>query len=350
MSTFTAQGSITIKRLRTGTTISLALNTGSNPLQQFVALDSGVVTPDWTIDDNRPIVTPQASASSGTVTIEDGQWSYNGVALVFNGSQEGSYILDSTGKFGLDVSTWALKVMANLASSVNYASDILTFSCNCVVAGVEYAMTRSVEIVIMQSTAGSYAGWLGTDAKVLDLDTTTSNIYATLFDGTSYVQDFTVDWYRNYVSDNNFIKSTSSSSGKATLSVTRDDVNGGDNNDSTGGGGTLFIAQFFLSGDTSSPVATAGITIADEADAYSLVFAITSDNKELDTDKPVTAEASLVDSSGAKASVSVKSCTLSVLNNDMTVKRSVSGTSITVTMDDSDDADVNVVGEIDYEL
>ena len=143
MNTYSAQNSITVKRLRNGDTFFITFGNNGIPLFQGVDPVTGVVTPDWTVAANQPVVTPVVTSARGNaVVLSNHQWSYNGVALNFNGATSGDWTTDSTGKFQLNSSTGALKIIANLASTTNIASDSLTYSCVATVAGVEYNLTN----------------------------------------------------------------------------------------------------------------------------------------------------------------------------------------------------------------
>ena len=111
MSVYSTQSSITIKRLRNGDSIFLTLELNGKPLYQAVDKQTGAVVPSWTVEANRPVITPKASSTrNNIVSLSSHKWSYNGVDIVFNGSTSGSYILDSSGTFGLDPITGALSV------------------------------------------------------------------------------------------------------------------------------------------------------------------------------------------------------------------------------------------------
>ena len=140
---YSAQGSITIKRLRNGDSLFMSLELNGKPLYQSYDDQTDTVSPDWTVAANQPIITPHVSSTkSGAVTTSLHTWTYNGVQLVFNGASSGGYTEDSTGKFALNPVNGALKIIANLASSINTANDTLQYACVATVAGVEYNLSK----------------------------------------------------------------------------------------------------------------------------------------------------------------------------------------------------------------
>ena len=64
---YSAQGSITIKRLRNGDSLFLTLETNGIPLYQGVDPESGAVSPDWTQAANQPVITPHANSVRGNL-------------------------------------------------------------------------------------------------------------------------------------------------------------------------------------------------------------------------------------------------------------------------------------------
>ena len=89
MSTYSAQGSITIKRLRNGDNFFISLEiTNGVPLFQGVDEKTGTASPDWTVPANQPIITPKVTSARGNaVDLSFHSWKYNGVALNFNGAE-----------------------------------------------------------------------------------------------------------------------------------------------------------------------------------------------------------------------------------------------------------------------
>ena len=146
---YSAQNSITIKRLRSNDSLMLTFENNGIPLFQAVDEESGAVSPDWSIAANQPVRTPKVTSARGlAVSLSGHSWAYNGVALNFNGAESGGWKKDSTGKFSLNTSTGAIKIVGNLASKTNIAGDTLTYSCVASTAGVEYNLTGELPIAI----------------------------------------------------------------------------------------------------------------------------------------------------------------------------------------------------------
>lgn len=55
MVAYSAQGSITIRKLRSGDTYFISLGLNGKPLYQGVDPTTGAVSPDWTVAENQPI-------------------------------------------------------------------------------------------------------------------------------------------------------------------------------------------------------------------------------------------------------------------------------------------------------
>ena len=154
---YSAQNSITIKRLRSNDSLMLTFENNGIPLFQAVDEESGAVSPDWSIAANQPVRTPKVTSARGlAVSLSGHSWAYNGVALNFNGAESGGWKKDSTGKFSLNTSTGAIKIVGNLASKTNIAGDTLTYSCVASTAGVEYNLTGELPIAIQNMGASSY--------------------------------------------------------------------------------------------------------------------------------------------------------------------------------------------------
>ena len=278
-----AQGSITIRRLRNGDTFYITFTYGDNPLYQGVNPDTGDVEPDWTVPENQPIVTPHVSTlRNSTVHLSDHAWSYNGNALLFNGASSGGYTLDSTGRFALNVTTGALKIVANLASKINTANDMLEYRCTATVDGVEYNLSKTVEIIIQNLGNSSYFGWITPTTQEIDTDTPTATLTARLMragQGELQSTAFYCKWY----ADTDVVQF-----GGNTLSVGRNMVNGSQ----------VFLCEFWTDAATAATAAQAGtengllyrasITIIDKDDEFIVIPTITSDNTAVNAAADVT--------------------------------------------------------------
>ena len=339
--TYSAQGSITIKRLRNGDNFFISLEvTNGIPLFQEVDDKTGAVSPDWTVAANQPIITPRVTSARGnSVSLSMHTWKYNGIALNFNGTTTDGWTLDSTGKFRLDASTGALKIVGNLASTVNIANDALTYECLATISGVEYHLTKSVDILIKTVGANGYVGFIMASTEQLTAEVTTTTLKTRLMLAANDVTSYYVKWYKDDTlwSDKN---------GQTTITVGRGDVDGTQ----------LFIAEFYQDSTATTPVYRAGIRIIDTLDEFQVQLAITSVNKEVSPGNDVTVKAkvvnmrtnSVVNPSGAVWSLRVME------KKGWVEKRRVSTDTITITTADTDDPntgeenDVEIHAEVDF--
>lgn len=266
MANHSAQGSITIKRLRNGDTLFLTLQTNGIPLYQGVDKQSNRVAPDWTVAANQPEITPVANSVRGNgVTLSNHTWYYNSnqVPLNFNGAVDGDWTTDSTGKFKLNGTTGALRIIANLASSTNYSNDTLIYRGTATVAGIEYSVEKSIDILIQQFGSNSYMGFIIADTEQLTSTVTSTKLSTQLWQE-SKINDYYPVWYKDDTL-------WSAKNGQKEITVGLSDVDGTQ----------LFICKFFLNQSDTDPVAVAGIRIIDTQDDFQVVCYISSTNKEV---------------------------------------------------------------------
>lgn len=335
---YSAQGNLTIKRLRNGDSLCLTLELNGIPLYQGIDKDTNVATPDWSQAANQPIITPKATSVRGnTVTLSNFGWAYNGVALVFNGAVSGNWKTDSTGKFSIETTTGALKIINNLASDINTANDSLTFSCQASVGGTEYNLNKSIDVIIQMSGANSYFGSVMASTEQLTSSVTTATLTTKLMLSSQDVSEYYVKWYKDDTlwSDKN---------GQKSISVGRGDIDGTQ----------LFIAEFYISSSDSSPVFRTGIRVTDTLDEMQVICFISSDNKEVDTGKPVTVSAKIVNMrTNATVTPSNPTWRMDVMEKSTWTSIKTSATnSITVTVDETDrngeQNDVEVTAEVTW--
>ena len=340
MSNYSAQGSITIKRLRNGDSIFLTLELNGKPLYQAIDEQTGGVVPDWTIDANRPVITPRASTTrSNTVSLSEHHWKYNGVDLLFNGTSSGDYVLDSTGKFGLNPTSGALKIFDNLASSTNIASDTLLYSCVATVAGTEYNLTKSVDVQICVGGASSYYGFIKASTTQLDASHSSATFETELWLAVAAVGSYYVKWYKGTTE-------WSAMAGQKNVTVQRSDIDGSQ----------LFIAEFYKSQGDTNYIYRAGITIIDTLDEIILVPYISSTNKEVDTGKPVTVAARLIrTSTNSPVTPSNPTWLFTIMDGDTWTQKGTSSSfsiEVNTTHTDQPDGsthDVEVLAEVTFD-
>ena len=294
---YSTQGSVTIKRLRTGGNLSTFFRYLGSPLYQGVDPDKTpvLVAPDWEdADTPNPILLPQCKASDGQpVTLSGHKWLYNDVYLAFDGASDSEgYKLSSgtyyAGYFAMR-NDGALKIVKNLASKENDADDGLTYEGYAAHNGVNsLPVTHSTTIDIQHIAANSFTATVFTEQATLDKDTTSTVIKSALyFGGTIYTEKpFTIKWYRNSVADANELSTTA---GKYTISgdtkqitVNRDGVDGI----------LELVAAFFVGGER---VAVAGISIKDVADEFVIRYKVTGEGVDESHSVQVEAYISKID-------------------------------------------------------
>lgn len=332
------QGSISIARLRSGDSLFVSLELNGIALYQGVDTSSGAVTPDWTVAGNQPIISPKVTSMRGNgVTLTGFIWKYVGVTLNFTGAESNGWTADSTGKFMMNATTGALKIIKNLASVTNIANDTLEFSCVATVGGVEYNITKTIDVMVQNLGASSYAGLLSATTEQLTSTVTSATITTRLLLAGAEISDYYVRWLKGDVvwSDKN---------GQKAITVTHDDVDGSQ----------LIVAEFYKAEGDASPVFRAGMTIIDTKDEYIVVMSITSSNKEVDKGSPVTVSAKIINArTNAQVTPTNPKWSLKVMDkNTWQVLKSSATNTITVTTDETDvngENDVEVVAEVTWD-
>lgn len=338
--TYSAQGSVTIKRLRNGDNLFITLELNGIPLFQGVDEKTGVPSPDWTVADNQPIITPKVSTARGNaVDLSFHQWKYNGVYLNFNGAETDGWKLDSNGKFKLNVATGALRIVGNLASKTNCANDTLTYECVATISGVEYNLTKTIDILIQTVGANGYTGFILATTEQLTSEITTCTLDTMLILGADPVTSYYVKWYKDDTL-------WSAKNGLKTITIDGKDVDGTQ----------LFIAEFLKDSNSTTPLYRAGIRITDTLDEFQLHLEPVSANKEVSPGNPVTVKAFIVNmTTNTVVTPQNPVWSLRVMDKrDWTEKRRVSTDTITITTSDTDDPttgeinDVEIHGEVDF--
>ncbi len=341
---YSAQGSITIRRLRNGDTLFISFDNNGKPLYQGVDTTSGNVSPDWTNPENQPMLTPKVTSARGaSLTLSNHTWKYNGNTLVFNGAEDGDFIIDSTGKFEMNPTNGALKIIANLASTTNYASDTLSYSCTATLQGVEYNLSKDADITIQASGASSYTGTITATTEQITAAVTSTTLRTDLHLATTDYRasglDYYVKWYKQDL-DHQW----TDKAGQKDITVTRDDVDGT----------TLFIAEFYENSSSATPVCRAAIRIIDASDDFQIIYTITSTNKTVDTGKPVTVTGRIVNMR-TNSQVTAPGATWQTQVMDKTTwapTQTVNSNVVTVTTADTDTEngqnDVEVTGSVTW--
>ncbi len=335
---YSAQNSIIIKRLRTNDSLMLTFENNDVPLFQGVDEDNGAVSPDWSVAANQPVRTPKVTSARGlSVSLSRHSWAYNGVDLNFNGAESGGWKTDSTGKFSLNTSTGAIKIIGNLASKTNIAGDTLTYSCVASTAGAEYNLTGELPIAIQIVGASSYYLAILASTEQLTSNVTSCTLTTKVYADANAVTEYYVKWYKDTVA-------WPGKDGQKNITVTRGDVDGTQ----------LFIAEVYQSSSASQPIARAGVRIIDTADEFQINCYITSANKEVDYGQPVTVSAKIVNmKTGLEYTPSSASWSMDVMDKENWTSLKHSNTnSISVTTTETDrngtQYDVDVVAECHF--
>lgn len=362
---YSTQGSITIKRLRTGATLFTSFKNLGGPLFQGIDPDQtpALIVPDWEKDpETRPILQPVCRASDGTTaTFEKHTWYYNDIALEFNSNADSEGYRVSTGDYYAGYfamrSDGTLKIIKNLASKENDADDGLTYEGIVSHNGVNgIKVTHSTTIDIQHIASNAFTCTLSTEEATMDKTLTQTTVYSALFFGGTNYKDkpYTVKWYRNSISTANEIKTTTGkytiSSDTKSITITRDGVDGV----------LELVGEFWYDG---SVVAVNGITIKDVADEFVIRYktvckdatsGTVQDNVGVDANHNVEVEAYISQIDGdidITSRCSNIKWDLEVVDYETkSVLRKLSGNKTTITNADSGSSqhDVTVTGGVEF--
>lgn len=337
-----AQGSITIKRLRNGDSLFIAFENNGIALYQGVNPTAGTVAPDWTVAANQPIITPKVTSVRGnTVVRSQHQWSYNNQALDFTDSANDTngWRTDGTvGKFQMNLSTGALKIIDNLANVNAVANAQLTYTCVATVSGTNYNLSKSIDVVIQNIGSSAYYGTVLATSGIITSTDSSTTLNTALYAGGQAVDSYYVKWYK----DNEL---WADKNGQKSIEVTRDDVDGTQ----------LFIAEFYQKEGDTTHVARAGVYIIDADDEFAINFSYADSNREVAIGQSVTVKARVVNmrtnSIVTLPSSAVWRC--DVMDKDTwDVIKTAAADSITITTTETDrndkENDVEVVAEVSW--
>lgn len=341
---YSAQGSITIKRLRNGDSLYITLESNGIPLYQGVDTSAGTVSPNWTVAANQPVLTPKVTSVRGnTVTRSSHQWKYNGQVLLFTGatSADGNWRTDSTGKFQINLTTGndggALRIIDNLANVNAVANGLLEYSCVATVSGTNYNVSKSIDVVIQSMGASSCYGAIIASPQTIDTTSTTSTLKTILQVGANPITTYHVKWYKDDTA-------WPAMDGIKQISVGRSDVNGTQ----------LFIAEFYLKATDTTPVARAGVYIIDSLDEFRVEFDYVSTAVEVAPGQDVTVKAKVINTrTNSVQTLNNPTWKCDVMDKDTwtSIKQSTTDT-ITITTAETDrnnkENDVEVIGEVDF--
>lgn len=253
------QGSIVVRRVRQGDTVTTRLES-DRALYQGITDGGWLVNPDWSVAANQPTITPKITSSlkDGEVAIISGSavWKYNGSTLVFGSDGICTGVVGGgtmgAGLFHLDATTGALKIIGNLASSMNTNVDKLRFDA-IVNTGYETQIGADIDVRIELVGKNAYTGVVDTTSKTLK-EGVTESITATarLTLGITTVSGFKTEWYK----DDTIFKAKSTD---LTCTINRADVDGSQ----------VFLCNFYVTIDGADKlVSTYLFVLYDNSDPY----------------------------------------------------------------------------------
>lgn len=329
-----AQGSITIRRLRNGDSLFISFDSNNVDMYQGVDTESGVIFPDWTVAANQPIRTPRVSSSRGyAVTLNQQKWYRAGQEISFTVNGGDGWWADVTGTFKMQVNTGALKICKNLAIRDSVGNVNLKWSAVATVAGSDQTISKDLDVRIGNMGASSYVGTLLATSEQISSLNTSATLSTSLRLGTEAVANYHTEWFKDNEQLTDF-------SGQKTLEVTRGMVDGTQ----------LFICEFYKTISDTNPIYRAGIRIIDVSDEFQINFTVTSGN-EVDTGADVTVVASIMNQTTKTVVPSGDAdWTLTLLNNStLATIRVVNTATITITTADTDkdgkQYDVDLIAE-----
>ena len=345
----------TVRFLRNGDTITvnryIVKTDGSGAaLFQMVDVTSGAVAPDWSKAENQPIIRLTLHSAAGyPISLSSCTWAYNGqnLSFVYNGTnwvnEGGSY----AGVFQARINSDGcpeLKITNNLASASAISNRQINYAVDYVSAAHHETIEGSVDVLIQQAGANSHMLQIVTPNHVLSGESTDST-YSTILSivayyGTSKVTigsgGYTTKWYKDGTEDSNFI---ANSDGKTSLTVTRDDIDGG----------SIFVCKLILNGNA---VAQDQQRVNDISDEYQIVVKPSSTSSNfvsLDGNAVYTLSCT---KNGKE--ITPKKYTWRIFNLWGMVTKTGEGSTITITADDCkgnndseySDVDVSVSAEL----
>ena len=345
----------TVRFLRNGDTITvnryIVKTDGSGAaLFQMVDVTSGAVAPDWSKAENQPIIRLTLRSAAGyPISLSSCTWAYNGqnLSFVYNGTdwvnEGGSY----AGVFQARINSDGcpeLKITNNLASASAISNRQINYAVDYVSAAHHETIEGSVDVLIQQAGANSHMLQIVTPNHVLSGESTDST-YSTILSivayyGTSKVTigsgGYTTKWYKDGTEDSNFI---ANSDGKTSLTVTRDDIDGG----------SIFVCKLILNGNA---VAQDQQRVNDISDEYQIVVKPSSTSSNfvsLDGNAVYTLSCT---KNGKE--ITPKKYTWRIFNLWGMVTKTGEGSTITITADDCkgnndseySDVDVSVSAEL----
>lgn len=210
-----------------GTTLHGSLNATKTLTQAWNGTAS---VPDWTVEDNRPIVYLSLYSGATTVAnVKNAKWLYDGVEMKFDGDVSTNGLFEKT-TYG-SMSMPALKIINNIAVNNNYVdTHIITFEGSHDTGnGATLDFSASIQLRVSVISSGGYLGVLEFQGGKSNLtqETQTVTAIANLFKAGSETSvsadNYSVEWYVNDVPKNG-TPDTSTGTTKYTLTINANSV------------------------------------------------------------------------------------------------------------------------------
>lgn len=264
----TISTSFAVRFLRNGDLITSEKNVVNNAGQGsalFQVIDSlsGSVVPDWTKEENQPILSITLRSAVGyPIYITEISWYYDGTLLNFAFAGETWVTASNNDAFQACIKNNAclLRIVKNIASPTVLSNMTISYAVSYKSNSMSDTINGSADILIQQSGSDSHVLQIVTDRVSIDSGsgTDTATLKATAVYGITAVtigsNGYTIEWYQD---------GTKLSETTDTLVVTRDMVNGG----------SIFVAKLYKDGNL---VAQDGQRINDIADEYQIEYIPTS--------------------------------------------------------------------------
>jgi hypothetical protein len=246
-----ASGSLTLYKLRNGSTTGVALSVDKS-LLQIVALDPdgnvSSISPDWSIASNQPTITAVPLLG---YTLSDINWYYNGTLIT---SADSRFLLNPNG---------SLKIINNLASASNLFTDTIKMMAVSMDSSGNNQGTveKSIDVQIQRASSNGYTVLINAERTAIDATNPSTVLTAKLLLGATEQSSFTnFKWYKIGSDAQGNITYTQVGTNSATLTVTRDDVTGSQ----------MYLCKAYSTGNVELDAQS--ITIADVADGYDIYF------------------------------------------------------------------------------
>lgn len=274
-----AVGSITIKRLTNGDSLSGRI-TSNKTLIQVVSEDGRGAAPDWTQLANQPTLTPLVRSNRGsTITIANFTWLldnaeiavYNGVDATYPGGEA---------NFTVDTATGALTIKKNIITPGQVFEHVITCKLSLSVGGntpTAFTVDTSVRPVI--ATSNGYTVYFSIDGETgttLSGSNESVTVVPHLLQGGKTVTidgaNYKVKWYKVIGGVDNDLEITTAVSDQNkdkyqrignNLKVLRDGVDGS----------AVFVCKAFaVESGAEKEVDGESVVIDDTSDVYSIII------------------------------------------------------------------------------